>query len=203
VFIQVIHGKVGDADGLRDAVERWRDKVAPGASGWLGSTGGATADGTAIAVVRFESAQAARRNSERPEQQRWWNEASRCFDGDVTFHDCDDAMMFLGGGSDDAGFVQVIQGRLSDPQRFRTFMSQPMDALKDARPEILGGTIGIDADGTFTETVAFRSEAEARENEQNAMPDDMRVAFEAEMAQVQDMAYLDLHHPWFTSARQA
>ena len=42
-----------------------------------------------------------------------------CFDGEVTFHDCDDVTMFLGGGSDDAGFVQVIQGRLSDPERFR------------------------------------------------------------------------------------
>ena len=37
-----------------------------------------------------------------------------------------------------------------------------MDMLHEARPEIIGGTIAIDADGWFTETMAFRSEAEAR-----------------------------------------
>ena len=124
-----------------------------------------------------------------------------CFDGEVTFHDCDDAMMFLGGGSDDAGFVQVIQGRLSDPERFRTFMSQPMDALQRGAAGDPRRHVAIDADGTFTETVAFRSEAEARESEENEMPDDLRAGFEDELAQVQDMTYLDLHHPWFTRAR--
>ena len=82
--------------------------------------------------------------------------------------------MFLGGGSDDAGFVQVIQGKLTDPERFRTFMAQPMDALHEARPEILGGTIAIEPDGTFTQTVAFTTEAAAREGEAKEMPEDMR-----------------------------
>ena len=203
MFIQVIQGRCHDADRMRALGDEWADTLGRTAEGWLGGTYGMTDDDQFVAVVRFESKELANRNAERPEQGEWWQKMAACFDGDVTFHDCDDAMMFLGGGSDDAGFVQVIQGRLSDPERFRTFMSQPMDALKDARPEILGGTIGIDADGTFTETVAFRSEAEARENEQNAMPNDLREAFEAEMAQVQDVAYLDLHHPWFTSARRA
>ena len=101
---------------------------------------------------------------------------------------------------DDAGFVQVIQGRLDDPSRFREFMSQPMDMLQQARPEIIGGTIAIDADGWFTETMAFRSEAEARQGEQMEMPDEMAQQFNREMEQVHDMRYLDLHHPWFASA---
>ena len=150
--------------------------------------------------MRFESKELASRNAERPEQGEWWQKMAACFDGDVTFHDCDDATMFLGGGSDDAGFVQVIQGRLSDPERFRTFMSQPMDALKDARPEILGGTIGIDADGTFTETVPSAARRKPARTSRTRCPRTCAMAFEAEMAQVQDMAYLDLHHPWFTSA---
>ena len=87
----------------------------------------------------------------------------------------------LDGGSDDAGFVQVIQGRLDDPSRFREFMSQPMDLLHEARPEIIGGTIAIDADGWFTETMAFRSEAEARTGEQREMPPEMAEQFNREM----------------------
>jgi hypothetical protein len=108
--------------------------------------------------------------------------------------------MMLDGGSDDAGFVQVIQGRLEDPERFRAFMSQPMDALHEARPEIIGGTIAIDEDGWFTETMSFRSEAEARKGEAMEMPDEVAEPFNREMEQVKDMRFLDLHHPWFETA---
>ena len=200
MFIQVIQGRCSDETTLRRHMDRWTQELAPGAQGWLGGTYGITDDDQFVAVVRFESREAAARNSLRPEQGAWWEEASRCFDGDVTFHDCDDAIMMLDGGSDDAGFVQVIQGRLDDPKHFRDFMSQPMDALQEARPEIIGGTIAIDADGWFTETMAFRSEAEARQGEQAEMPDEMAQQFTREMEQVHDMRYLDLHHPWFASA---
>lgn len=36
------------------------------------------------------------------------------FTGEVTFHDCKDVMLLLGGESDDAEFVQLVQGRLRD-----------------------------------------------------------------------------------------
>jgi hypothetical protein len=200
MFIQVIQGMCSDEAMLRRHMDRWREELAPGAEGWLGGTYGMTDDGQFVGVVRFESREAAARNSLRPEQGAWWQEASRCFDGEVSFHDCDDVILMLGGGSDDAGFVQVMQGRLDDPMRFREFMSQPMDMLHEARPEILGGTIAIDADGFFTETIAFRSEAEARAGESKEMPAEMAEQYGREMAQVHDMRYLDLHHPWFASA---
>ena len=95
--------------------------------------------------------------------------------------------------------VRLLQN-VDDPGRFREFMSQPMDMLHQARPELIGGTIAIDADGWFTETMAFRSEAEARQGEQMEMPDEMAQQFNREMEQVHDMRYLDLHHPWFASA---
>jgi len=78
-------------------------------------------------------------------------------------------------------------------------MDQPMDTLHEARPDIIGGTIAIDDDGYFTETIAFSSEAEAREGERKEMPADMQREFEEQMAQVQGLRYLDLHHPWFAS----
>ena len=203
MFIQVIQGMCSDESALRGQMDRWREELAPGADGWLGGTYGMTDDGQFVGVVRFESREAAARNSLRPEQGAWWEEASRCFEGEVTFHDCDDAILMLDGGSDDAGFVQVIQGRVEDADRFRTFMSQPMDMLHQARPEIIGGTIAIDADGFFTETMSFRSEDEARRGEQNEMPDEMAAEFAREMEQVQDMRYLDLHHPWFATATRS
>ncbi|GAA4405635.1 hypothetical protein GCM10023168_19480 [Fodinibacter luteus] len=202
MFIQVIQGMCSDEATLRGHMDRWREELSSGAEGWLGGTYGMTDDGQFVGVVRFESREAAARNSLRPEQGAWWEEAKGCFTGDVTFHDCDDAIVMLDGGSDDAGFVQVIQGRLDDPRHFREFMSQPMDALHEARPEIIGGTIAIDDDGWFTETISFRSEAEARRGEAMSMPAEMAEELDREMAQVHDMRYLDLHHPWFASGMQ-
>ncbi len=199
MFIQIIQGRCNDADRMHQLSDEWREKLGPGAEGWLGGTYGITDDNLFVAVVRFESREAAAKNSARPEQGEWWRRMSECFDGEATFHDCDNAMMFLDGGSDEAGFVQIIQGRVTDPERFREVMTQDMDALHEARPEIIGGTIAMEPDGWFTQTVAFRSEAEAREGEAKEMPEDMRKIMEEEMSVMKDVTYLDLHHPWFSS----
>ena len=200
MFIQVIQGRCTDEAALRAHMDRWREELAPGADGWLGGTYGMTDDSMFVGVVRFASREAAARNSMRPEQGEWWEAASRCFEGEVTFHDCDDAILMLDGGSDDAGFVQVIQGRVADAAAFRAFMEQPMDGLHEARPELIGGTIAIDDDGFFTETMAFSSESAAREGEQKEMPPEMAEEYGRAMEQVTDLRYLDLHHPWFATA---
>jgi hypothetical protein len=199
MFIQIIQGTCGDPETLRRQIDLWRRELGPKAEGWLGGTYGITDDNTFVGMVRFDSQEAAARNSTRPEQGAWWAETERCFEGPVTFHDCDDAMTFLDGGSDDAGFVQVIQGRLTDPERFRRLAELPMDMLHETRPEIIGGVMAMAPDGTFVETVAFRSEEAAREGERRAMPAEIRQTWESEMAQMQDVTYLDLHQPWFAS----
>jgi hypothetical protein len=199
MFIQIIQGTCRDSDALRRQIDLWRQELGPKAQGWLGGTYGVTDDNTFVGMVRFESKEAAARNSTRPEQGAWWAETAKCFDGEVTFHDCDDAMMFLDGGADDAGFVQVIEGRLTDPERFRRLAELPMDLLHETRPEIIGGVMAMAPDGTFIETVAFRSEEAAREGERKELPDEMSQAWKDEMAQMQDVTYLDLRHPWFAS----
>ena len=42
MFIQVITGKVTDADGFRRQDQKWNDELRPGATGFLGSTAGTT-----------------------------------------------------------------------------------------------------------------------------------------------------------------
>ncbi len=200
MFIQIIQGRCSDEAALKRATDVWLSDLAPGAHGWLGGTYGLTDASEFVGIVRFESREAAARNSARPEQEAWWEGTHASFDGEVTFHDCEDATMFLDGGSDDAGFVQVIEGRVTDPEGFRTFMSQPMDMLHEQRPEIIGGTVALDADGWFCETVAFRSEAEARAGEQREMPAEAAKQWAEVMRMTVDVSYLDLHHPWFGSA---
>ena len=44
VFVQVIQGQVANAGQVQAAFDRWAQELAPGASGWLGSTAGVTED---------------------------------------------------------------------------------------------------------------------------------------------------------------
>jgi hypothetical protein len=200
MFIQIIQGTCHDPEALRGQLDRWRRELGPGAQGWLGGTYGVTDDNTFVAMVRFDSREAATRNSTRPEQGAWWAKTEKCFDGEVTFHDCDNAMTFLDGGADDARFVQVIQGRLTDPHRFRRFVELPMDMLHETRPDIIGGCIAMDSDGLFTETVYFLSEDAAREGERREMPAPIKQMWDDELALMQDVTYLDLRNPWFATS---
>jgi hypothetical protein len=39
MFVQIIQAQTSDPAGVKAAVDRWRTDLAPGATGWLGSTG--------------------------------------------------------------------------------------------------------------------------------------------------------------------
>ncbi|MGW6376988.1 hypothetical protein ACWFRB_13095 [Rhodococcus sp. NPDC055112] len=202
MFIQVVQGKVSDEEGLRRCMDRWAEELQPGATGFLGSTRGMSEDGTFIVVARFESEEAARRNSERPEQGAWWAETERCFDGPVSFMDCPEVTEWLGGGSDDAGFVQIMEGHTSDAARMREVLTQAGDQVHQLRPEIVGGTLATDGGGGYVETVYFTSEAEARAHEKVEIPDDLRSLFEEEGRLMGEVSYFDLHEPMLVSARR-
>ncbi len=177
MFIQVIQGKVKDPGLLRRQLELWRREIKPGASGYLGSTGGVTSDGRSITLVRFESEQAARANGERAEQGAWWTETAKAFDGGVTFHDCREVDTILGGGSNDARFVQVMDGRARDQDQMRSRRQEFEPRLRERRPDILGMVAAWHGDGGFTQAVYFVSEQAAREREKETQQDDLRREF--------------------------
>ena len=141
------------------------------------------------------------RNSERPEQGEWAKRMTALLDGPVEYHDCDDVTLMLDGGSDDAGFVQVIRGKVDDPHALKSLMGDT-DMLHELRPEILGATLAIEADGTFTETVAFTDEASARNGEGKEMPEMPAEVRETLDASMQGATFYDLHHPWFASGKE-
>ncbi|MFF0817911.1 hypothetical protein ACFYVR_22505 [Rhodococcus sp. NPDC003318] len=202
MFIQVIQGKVADEAGLRRCLDRWNDELASGATGYLGSTSGTCADGTFICMVRFESEEAARRNSERPEQGSWWAETERCFAGPVTFMDCAEVSEWMGGGSDDAGFVQVMEGHTRNAHRMAELMGQVGERVHEMRPEIIGGTLCSDGRDGYVEAVYFTSESEARLHEKMEIPDDLRSLFEEESELMGEVSYYDLREPMLVSAER-
>ena len=191
MFVQVIEGKVGDRDRLHSQIDKWLKEVAPGATGWLGHTAGVASDGTFFAAVRFESAESAKANSDRPEQGAWWEETTQCLAADVRFADCADVdTIGSRGGSDDAGFVQVIQGR-GDRQAMLAASKGLEGFFARMRPDVLGTYVAWEDDDRFSQLVYFTSEAAAREGEQRC---------EIVMSAVQFDRFIDLPEPWFARA---
>jgi hypothetical protein len=66
--------------------------------------------------------------------------------------------------------------------------------LHQARPDIIGATMLIEGDGSFTETVSFTDEDSARKGEAMEMPAEVTADLQEAMAEVN---YYDLHKPWF------
>jgi hypothetical protein len=203
VFVQVFQGQVGDAEQMREALEDWTQRLAPGAEGWLGSTVGVTDDGTLIGMARFESAEAARRNSGRAQQGEWFSGVEKLFADGVEFHDCSEVFVARRGGSDDAGFVQVMQGRTQDVARLREMTSSLDRDHPDMRPDLLGYITAMhdDQDGAFTQVMYFTSEEEARAGERGEMPAEAAQVLREAMELIQDLRYYDLREPWLHSPR--
>lgn len=195
MFIQVIQAPCTRQDELRAHADTWKTELGPGATGYLGGTFGFTDDDQFFGVVRFASRDDARANSDRPEQGAWAEKMGSLLDAPATFLDYDDVTTFLDGGSDDAGFVQIIQGHIDD----RSLVDQLFgtnDELRRMRPDVIGGTFAIDDDGNFTQTVAFTDEASAREGEKTEPPPEVQELLGKVMA---DARFHDLHDPWFES----
>jgi hypothetical protein len=196
MFVQVIEGRVTDRDALRRQMDRWQTELRSGATGFLGSTAGVTDDGHAIALARFESAAAAKANSDRPEQGQWWAETEKAFAGDVTFTDSEDVDTFLGGGSNDAGFVQVMKGSGVERDRMHAMDQSFEKHAPSFRPDVIGGFRVWSGPDRYTEVIYFTSEAEARKGEQKEPPKELAEEageFEDMMANVE---FLDLRDPW-------
>ncbi len=198
MFIQVITGKTSDRDGLRRQFDRWQQELQGGATGYLGSTGGVTDDGGVFMAARFESEEAARRNSAREEQGTWWAETEKFLEN-ATFQDSAEVHTLGGGGSNDAGFVQVMRGRITDKEKAPELMArfaELLPVMAERRPDIIGDVTVIHSDGTYSDILYFTSEADAREGEKKEMPAEMQSMFEEYMAAMPIDDYIDLKDPW-------
>ena len=195
MFIQVIEAKTDDEAALRRTMDRWQEELKPGAIGYLGTTAGITDDGRFIALARFESEDAAKANSDRPEQGAWFADMAKCFDGEPTFLNCADVRVWLDGGSDDAGFVQIMRGRSDDVARMHDLMTTHDAEIREGRPDIIGGLLLDAGDGRYVDAIYFRSEEAAREGEAKEPPEEIRAEMEEGWKLMGDITYFDLHDP--------
>jgi hypothetical protein len=202
MFVQVIEGRVADASQMHAALDRWNAELAPGADGWLGSTAGVSEGGRFLLLARFESEDAARRNSDRVEQGQWWSVTSKLFTDEPAFHNSSEVDVYLRGDPNEAGFVQVIRGRTRDPARARELMSDDSPQWAEFRPDIVG-SLGVGHDeGRYTMALYFTSEAEAREGERRETPDELKALMEEmDSLEVGEPQFVDLKTPWMYSPR--
>lgn len=185
---------------MRGQLDKWITEVAPGSVGWLGSTSGVTDDGRFITLARFESEEKAQQNSDRPEQTAWWEETSSLFTGEPTFQNSTSVDEDTPGDPGQAGFVQVMQARSSNPERQRELMANDPTDWQEFRPDILGTvSVGHD-DGAWTMAIYFTSEEAAREGERKEAPPQLQeVMQEMEALTIGEPIYFDLTDPWLAA----
>jgi hypothetical protein len=191
MFIQVLRGRAIDREGLMRQLDRWQEELSGSAEGWLGCTAGVTDDDRFVGSFRFETTELAQRNSDRPEQTAWWNEFSKHLDT-PRFWDCPLVEEYRNGGSDQAGFVQVIQTRVLRPEEFRDTIKTMAASTRD---DVIGSVVGWQG-SRFTEFVYFTSEEEARKGE-GSQP--QQAALEHIWPRTEQIEYFDLRSPWFAS----
>ena len=200
MFVQMFTGKVTDAAAVREIFHGWPAGAGRQAQGWLGSTAGITDEGQLVALARFESKDAADANSVRPEQGQWWESLAANLDGEATFFESTEVDEDLVGDPDAAGFVQVMQGRVSDTARARELANSDPEAWARARPDILGSLMLAHVDGEYVMAIYFTSEADARQGEKAEPSAEMAETMQEMGAlQVGEVRYFDLRDPWLLS----
>ena len=197
MFIQVIQGQARHAEPIYVELDQWMKELASSAAGWLGTTAGVTGDGRFIGFSRWESEQAARTHSARPDQDHWWRAFSVLFAERPTFIESHDIFLDLHGDPNKARFVQFMQGRGRNPGRARELMGAHREQWAAFRPEILGTVGCLYGDGEYTMASYYVDESSAREGERKQPPPELK----AEMDEMMSLAegapqFFDLREPW-------
>jgi hypothetical protein len=194
MFVQVIQGKTSDVAAVTEQGDRWQRELRPGAIGYLGVTAGSTADGRTVAIVRFEDEASARANAARPEQTEWFQGMAKLYDGEPTFTESSDVTEWMGGGSNEAGFVQVMKSTGVDRAQVEK-MDAAFEPFAAQRPDLLGGLrIWTGPDSCF-DVAYFTSEEAARKGEQAELPDELKKLMSELAGGMGETEYFDLTDP--------
>jgi hypothetical protein len=194
MFVQVIEGRTSDPAAIMEQGDRWQREVRPGAIGYLGVTAGVAADGRTVAVVRFEDEASARANAERPEQGAWFERMAKLYDGEPSFTESSDVTEWMGGGSNDAGFVQVMKSTGVDRAQVEK-MDAAFEPFAGQRPDLLGGLRIWTGPDSCIDVAYFTSEEDARKGEQAELPDEMKQLMSQFETGMGETEYLDLTDP--------
>jgi len=103
------------------------------------------------------------------------------------------------GIGEDAGFVQVMEGRCTDLAAAHRLDTESDQILTEARPDLKGQITAYYGDDEFCSVAYFTNEAEAREGEGREMAPEMAQELARWQAVMKVERYLDLTHPWLAT----
>jgi hypothetical protein len=198
--VWVLEGKAADPGEVGRQLGRWTSEFGDTTPGYLGATGGVTDDGRFLLFVRWESEDAGNELLMRPEQQAWYEEFQKSFDGAIEFAETGDVTTHINGGSDAAGFVQAMKVSGVDRQRVEAADRQFENIAPHVRPDLIGGIRVWTALDGFVEVNYFTSEQDARDGEKQAPPPELVEGFDDFMAMMKDAEYFDFTEPFLHSA---
>ena len=199
MFAWVLEGKASDPEEVGRQLGHWINQFGATA-GYLGATGGVTDDRRFLLFVRWESENLANTFLTRPEQQAWYAEFQKSFDGDIEFAESGDVTTYLAGGSDAAGFVQAMKVSGVDRRRIDDADREFEQLAADFRPDLIGGVRVWTAPDAFVEANYFTSEDAAREGEKKEPPAEVAAGFEDFMDTMKDAEFYDFTDPLLHSS---
>lgn len=197
MLAETIRGRVSDPKAMGAAFDSWMHEIAPGAKGWLGSTGGVTDDNELFILTLFESEEEARANEVRPEQGQFWAEASNIFRSEPAIQTSTKVYFDTNGDLNSTEFVKVGSGMVSDVDLMLALI-EGNSSWRTSRPDILG-IVGADfGAGQFTYAAYFTSHDTAREvDDGKNMPLEVKARMDEMTSLVTgELEYLDLKDPW-------
>src|SRR5918994_2893017 len=200
MFVWVLEGKVSDPEEVGRQLGHWIGEFGSTTPGYLGVTGGVTNDRRFLLFVRWESEEAGDAFLMRPQQQAWYDEFQKSFDGPVHFDESGDVTTYLAGGSDTAGFVQGMKVSGVDRQRIDAADREFENIAPGIRPDLIGGLRVWTAADAFVEANYFTSEEQAREGEREEPPPELAEGFADFMEMTKDAEYFDFTEPLLHSA---
>lgn len=197
LFLQVICGPVKDAQRVRELHQRWVEQLSPNAEGWVAADAGVTDTGEYVGVFRFVSAEAARRNSQRPEQDQWWRELHEQFSGDVLIADCPEMEEYGDARPDDAGFMQLVLGRGENiGGMLREITQAKSHHTEQSHLDVLGGLIAATGGGQFADVIYYTSEDAARSGPTGEFLQTGITLIEKLGGFVTDVRVYEVRNPW-------
>ena len=119
---------------------------------------------------------------------------AKLYDGEPTFTESSDVTEWMGGGSDDAKFVQVMKSTGVDRAQVEK-MDAIFERFADQRPDLLGGLRIWTGRDSCVDVAYFTSEEEARKGEQTELPDELKELMSELDGGMGETEYLDLVDP--------
>ncbi|MGW7081726.1 hypothetical protein [Streptomyces sp. NPDC054866] len=197
MFVLKVEARTARPDAVRQQVLAWPADVGSSASGWLGCTGGVSADGDWVFLMRFVSQEAAWTTSDLPGYEQWWRACRRHLETPPVFAESTRVSGILRGGSDDAAAVIITQG--SGPSNRLSEILRRLETLELTEPVgVIGGFVAWHGCERFTEALYLASKG-AQFRQLGTTSQALGRFIDDHVAAVRDARVIDLDEPWLTS----